>query len=100
MGSAAAEGSDFCIITSDNPRSEIPEAIIADIEKGMQGKRYQSIPDRMEAIQRAVNLSEKGDIVLVAGKGHETYQEIAGERIDFDDRRAAYKAINLKKSIA
>jgi len=100
MGAAAAEGSDFCIITSDNPRSEDPGAIIADIEKGMAGKRYQSIPDRMEAIQTAVNLSEKGDVILVAGKGHETYQEISGERIDFDDRRAAYKAINLKKSIA
>jgi len=99
MGAAAAEGSDFCIITSDNPRSENPDAIIADIEKGIVGKRYESIPDRMEAIQTAVNLSAEGDIVLVAGKGHESYQEIAGKRIDFDDRRAAYKAINLKKSI-
>jgi len=52
----------------------------------------------MEAIQTAVNLSQEGDIVLVAGKGHETYQEIAGNRIDFDDRRAAYKALNLKKT--
>ncbi len=98
MGQAAAEGSDFCIITSDNPRSEDPGAIIRDVEKGMVGKRYQSIPDRMEAIQTAVNLSGEGDIILVAGKGHEPYQEIAGERIDFDDRRAAYKAINLKKT--
>ncbi|MBT8038273.1 MAG: UDP-N-acetylmuramoyl-L-alanyl-D-glutamate--2,6-diaminopimelate ligase [Verrucomicrobiae bacterium] len=97
MGQAAAEGSEFCIITSDNPRSEDPHSIIQDIEKGMVGKRYQSIPDRMEAIQTAVNLSGEGDIILVAGKGHETYQEVAGQRIDFDDRRAAYKAINLKK---
>jgi len=52
----------------------------------------------MEAIQTAVNLSQEGDIVLVAGKGHESYQEIAGKRIDFDDRRAAYKALNLKKT--
>mgnify|MGYP001245899602 FL=1 len=53
----------------------------------------------MDAIQTAVNLSEEGDIVLVAGKGHETYQEVEGERTDFDDRRAAYKAMNLKKTI-
>ncbi|MCP5535336.1 MAG: UDP-N-acetylmuramoyl-L-alanyl-D-glutamate--2,6-diaminopimelate ligase [Akkermansiaceae bacterium] len=99
MGTAASEGSDFCIITSDNPRSEDPAAIIADIEKGMVGKRYQSIPDRMAAIQTAVNLSEEGDIVLIAGKGHEPYQEIAGNRIEFDDRRAAYKAINFKKPL-
>jgi len=96
MGAAAAEGSDLCIITSDNPRSEDPLAIIRDVEKGMEGKAYQSIPDRMLAIQIAVNTSEQGDVVLIAGKGHETYQEIAGKRIDFDDRRAAYKALNLK----
>jgi len=96
MGQAATEGSDLCIVTSDNPRSEDPKAIIKDIEKGMEGKRFHSIPDRMLAIQVAVNTSENGDIVLIAGKGHETYQEIAGEQIDFDDRRAAYKALNLK----
>lgn len=97
MGKAAAAGSDLCIITSDNPRSEDPSQIIRDIEKGMIGKRYESIPDRMEAIQTAVNISQEGDVILVAGKGHETYQEIAGNKIDFDDRRAAYKALNLKK---
>ena len=97
MGKAAAAVSDFCIVTSDNPRTENPEQIIADIEKGMVGKRYHSISDRMEAIQTAVNLSEEGDVILVAGKGHETYQEISGNRIDFDDRRAGYKALNLKK---
>ena len=98
MGKAAAAVSDFCIVTSDNPRTENPEQIIADIEKGMVGKRYHCISDRMEAIQTAVNLSEEGDVILVAGKGHETYQEISGNRIDFDDRRAGYKALNLKKS--
>ncbi len=96
MGAAAAEGSDYCIITSDNPRSEDPEAIIREIEPGLAGKKFQSIPDRMEAIQTAVNISSEGDVILVAGKGHETYQEIKGERHDFDDRRAAYKAINSK----
>ena len=98
MGKAAAEGSDYCIVTSDNPRSEDPETIIADVEKGMVGKRYESIPDRMKAIQTAVNLSGEGDIILIAGKGHEPYQEIAGNRIEFDDRRAAYKALNFKST--
>ncbi|BDS08420.1 UDP-N-acetylmuramoyl-L-alanyl-D-glutamate--2,6-diaminopimelate ligase [Oceaniferula spumae] len=97
MGQAASAGSDLCIVTSDNPRDEDPEVIIRDVEKGMVGKRYESIPDRMTAIQTAVNISAEGDVILVAGKGHETYQEIAGNRIDFDDRRAAYKALNLKK---
>ena len=96
MGAVAAEGSDYCIITSDNPRSENPETILREIETGMEGKKFQSIPDRMEAIQTAVNISGEGDIILVAGKGHETYQEVNGERLDFDDRRAAYKAINSK----
>ncbi|MFK7912069.1 MAG: UDP-N-acetylmuramoyl-L-alanyl-D-glutamate--2,6-diaminopimelate ligase [Akkermansiaceae bacterium] len=96
MGAAAAEGSDYCIITSDNPRSEDPEAIIREIEPGLAGKKFQSITDRAEAIQTAVNISGEGDIILVAGKGHESYQEIKGERHEFDDRRAAYKAINSK----
>ncbi|MGB0774656.1 MAG: UDP-N-acetylmuramoyl-L-alanyl-D-glutamate--2,6-diaminopimelate ligase [Akkermansiaceae bacterium] len=96
MGKAAAEGSDVCIVTSDNPRSEDPEAIISDIEKGMEGKRYEAIPDRMKAIQTAVNISDQGDVILIAGKGHETYQEVNGTRHEFDDRRAAYNAINHK----
>jgi len=97
MGKAALEASDFCIVTSDNPRSEDPEAIIRDVEKGMSGKNYEVIPDRMKAIQTAVNLSREGDVILIAGKGHENYQEVAGKRIDFDDRRAAYKALNFKE---
>jgi len=97
MGKAAASVSDLCIVTSDNPRSESPSEIIKDIEKGMVGKRYEAIPDRMQAIQTAVNISEDGDVILIAGKGHETYQEISGSKIDFDDRRAGYKALNLKK---
>ncbi len=96
MGAAAAEGSDYCIITSDNPRSEDPEKIIREIETGLAGKNFQSICDRMDAIQTAVNISSEGDIILIVGKGHETYQEIMGERHDFDDRRAAYRAINSK----
>lgn len=98
MGKAAAEGSDVCIVTSDNPRSESAAKIIAHIEKGMKGARYEVIADRDKAIQTAVNVSNDGDIILVAGKGHETYQEIAGTRMPFDDRRSGYKALNLKKS--
>ncbi len=97
MGKAAAEGSDVCIVTSDNPRSESAAKIIAHIEKGMVGARYEVIGDRDKAIQTAVNVSNEGDIILVAGKGHETYQEIAGTRMPFDDRRSGYKALNLKK---
>lgn len=97
MGKAASEGSDVCIVTSDNPRSESAAQIIAHIEKGMKGARYEVIADRERAIQSAVNVSGEGDIILVAGKGHETYQEIADTRMPFDDRRAGYKALNLKK---
>lgn len=96
MGAAAVEGSDLCVVTSDNPRSEDPRQIIHDIEQGMQGKRYQVIPDRNLAIQVAVNVSGEGDIILIAGKGHETYQDIGGKKIDFDDRRVAYRALNTK----
>ncbi|NWK56294.1 UDP-N-acetylmuramoyl-L-alanyl-D-glutamate--2,6-diaminopimelate ligase [Verrucomicrobiaceae bacterium N1E253] len=96
MGKAAAEASDLCVVTSDNPRSEDPREIIRHIEVGMEGKRYQVIPDRSLAIRVAVNVSEEGDIILIAGKGHETYQEIDGKRIDFDDRRAAYQALKTK----
>ncbi|MGJ8676476.1 MAG: UDP-N-acetylmuramoyl-L-alanyl-D-glutamate--2,6-diaminopimelate ligase [Akkermansiaceae bacterium] len=99
MGKAASEGSDVCIVTSDNPRSEDPNKIIADITKGMKSGNYDVIVDRDEAIQTAVNISQEGDIILVAGKGHETYQEIAGKLVSFDDRRSGYKALNLKKVI-
>lgn len=97
MGKAAEAGSDVCIVTSDNPRSEDPAKIIAHIEKGMKAGLYEVVADRDSAIQMAVNVSGEGDIILVAGKGHETYQEVAGNRIAFDDRRSGYKALNLKK---
>ncbi len=96
MGKVASEGSDLCIITSDNPRSENPITIIQDIQKGVTGSHFETIPDRALAIKTAVDLSEEGDVILVAGKGHETYQEINGEKVNFDDRRVAYKALNNK----
>ena len=93
MAAAAARHSDACVITSDNPRSEDPLAIIREIEGGMGSKQYRSIPDRAEAISLAVQGSLSGDIVLIAGKGHETTQQFAEETIDFDDRKHASKAL-------
>lgn len=93
MGRAAAEFSDACILTSDNPRSETPEAILQDIEPGMGGARYRTVVDRAEAIRIAIHAASKGDIVLIAGKGHETYQQFADRTIDFDDRREARRAL-------
>jgi UDP-N-acetylmuramoyl-L-alanyl-D-glutamate--2,6-diaminopimelate ligase len=88
MAAAAESGSDVCIITSDNPRSEPPEAIIADAVKGFtRPKNHAAIVDRKEAIKLALENAGSGDIVLIAGKGHETYQEIQGVKHDFDDRR-------------
>ncbi|MDR4946287.1 UDP-N-acetylmuramoyl-L-alanyl-D-glutamate--2,6-diaminopimelate ligase [Neobacillus cucumis] len=81
------------ILTSDNPRSEDPIAILKDMEDGVQGKKYQVIPDRRKAIYTAVNEASPGDIILIAGKGHETYQIIGKEVYDFDDRLVAREAI-------
>jgi UDP-N-acetylmuramoyl-L-alanyl-D-glutamate--2,6-diaminopimelate ligase len=93
MAQAAARHSDACILTSDNPRSEDPEAILKQIESGMGAARYKVVSDRAEAIRIAVHAAGKGDIVLIAGKGHETYQQFADRTIDFDDRREAKKAL-------
>ncbi|HXW68788.1 MAG TPA: UDP-N-acetylmuramoyl-L-alanyl-D-glutamate--2,6-diaminopimelate ligase [Dissulfurispiraceae bacterium] len=93
MGEIASRLSDFVIITSDNPRSENPKTIIKDIEKGIKGDSYIVIPDRNVAISMAVELASSGEIVLVAGKGHEEYQEIQGIRRSFSDRTALENAI-------
>lgn len=88
MGAIAEKFSDFTIVTSDNPRSENPEIICKDICKGfIQQKNYEIVVDRMEAIQRAIDLSHEGDIILIAGKGHEAYQIFAHHTIEFDDRK-------------
>jgi len=90
MGAIAESLADFVIITSDNPRGEDPKAIIRDIDMGIKDKSKREIlPDRREAIARALELAKNGDTVLLAGKGHETYQEIGGERIEFNDRGVA-----------
>ncbi|MEH7118693.1 UDP-N-acetylmuramoyl-L-alanyl-D-glutamate--2,6-diaminopimelate ligase [Neobacillus vireti] len=81
------------ILTSDNPRSEDPIAILKDMEQGVQGENYQVIPDRRTAIYTAVSQAAPGDVILIAGKGHETYQIIGKEVHDFDDRLVAREAI-------
>ncbi|NCP90922.1 MAG: UDP-N-acetylmuramoyl-L-alanyl-D-glutamate--2,6-diaminopimelate ligase [Flavobacteriales bacterium] len=88
MGHIASTLSTKTIFTSDNPRSEEPEAIITDIENGVEPqnvKKVVSIVDRKQAIKTACQMAQPNDIILIAGKGHETYQEIKGERFDFDD---------------
>ena len=96
MAKAAEAGSDFSILTTDNPRTEAPEQIIEDAASGFSGSAFESILDRRDAIRRAFNLAGERDIVLIAGKGHETYQEIDGVRHNFDDRQEARNAIAAK----
>ncbi|MBL87321.1 MAG: UDP-N-acetylmuramoyl-L-alanyl-D-glutamate--2,6-diaminopimelate ligase [Winogradskyella sp.] len=88
MAHIASALSTKVIFTSDNPRSEVPEVIIEDMEKGVEPQNFKktlSITDRKQAIKTACQMAEAKDIILIAGKGHETYQEIKGERFDFDD---------------
>jgi UDP-N-acetylmuramoyl-L-alanyl-D-glutamate--2,6-diaminopimelate ligase len=101
MGRLAAELSDVAIVTSDNPRSEDPEQIIAEILSGVRAvagweTRVRTEVDRARAIDLAVRLAEPGDLVLIAGKGHETYQLFADRRIDFDDREQARQALQRR----
>ncbi len=92
MGRAASEGSDVTIVTSDNPRSEDPDAIIRDVLEGVTGEMGIE-PDRAVAIARAVEAAGPGDVVLIAGKGHEQGQESGGSTVPFDDREVARDAL-------
>ena len=85
MGRIATDNSDLVIFTSDNPRTEDPIKILDDIIKDNNSDNYIVIPDRKEAILKAINLMEKDDILLILGKGHENYQIIGKEKIHFDD---------------
>ncbi len=85
MGRVAAEGADFIIVTSDNPRHEVPNAIIAEIIPGLGDAEFEVLEDRRAAIQRALELAGQEDLVLLAGKGHETYQIVGDERRPFDE---------------
>jgi UDP-N-acetylmuramyl-tripeptide synthetase len=95
MGLAAGENSDLAIITSDNPRTENPIDIIHEIEVGVKktGCEYAVVPDRREAIFHAVSAAKTGDVVIIAGKGHETYQVVGNEKFHFDDRDVAREAL-------
>jgi UDP-N-acetylmuramoyl-L-alanyl-D-glutamate--2,6-diaminopimelate ligase len=98
MADIATKKSDKVILTSDNPRTEDPNQIIKDMEAGVekvQLKKTLSITDRREAIKAAASMAESGDIILVAGKGHETYQEVNGERTDFNDMLILTEMLNL-----
>ncbi|MGX1023179.1 UDP-N-acetylmuramoyl-L-alanyl-D-glutamate--2,6-diaminopimelate ligase [Psychroflexus sp. MBR-150] len=100
MGQIAAKYSDQVIFTSDNPRDEDPDEIINDIEKGVEPQHQQkilSITNRKEAIKTACKIAKPNDIILIAGKGHETYQEIKGKRKDFDDMEIVKYYLNRFK---
>ena len=95
MGAVAAAHSDFVIVTSDNPRTEDPDAIIADIVPAVEqsGTPFTVIPDRVAAIEWALHHAQAGDTVLLAGKGHETYQILKDKTITLDERDVVYNAL-------
>lgn len=96
MGKYATELSDYVIITSDNPRFENPDSIIDEIVAGIENKtNFERITDRELAIKRGIELSKSGDLILICGKGHETYQEVKGIRSHFDDKEIVSKYMNL-----
>ena len=99
MAEVAEKYSDLVIVTSDNPRTENPNAILEDIVKGFKMKNYILEIDRKEAIKKAVLKAEKDDIILIAGKGHETYQILGTTKIHFDDREIAIEAIKELKEV-
>jgi UDP-N-acetylmuramoyl-L-alanyl-D-glutamate--2,6-diaminopimelate ligase len=100
MGRAVGERAQWAILTNDNPRGESPEEIAAAVEVGLQatGVRYDVCLDRELAIERAISLAEPGDVVLLAGKGHETYQLIGSRTLPFDDREVARAALARRRS--
>lgn len=101
MGAIAADLADFSVLTSDNPRSEAPLDIIAELESGLAAQSntaYVIEADRGKAIERAIARSGPGDLILIAGKGHENYQEINGTRHHFDDRAFARKALRTARA--
>ena len=101
MGKIAAQYGDVIIVTSDNPRTENPEKILKDVEVGVknnlrEGTSYQVIADRRQAIQTAIAMAQNGDVVIIAGKGHENYQILNEGTIHFDDREEARIALKEK----
>lgn len=100
MARIAESFADLAIFTSDNPRSEDPEHILRDMVAGVQTNRYEVIVNRTEAIDYAISKATKDDVIVIAGKGHETYQEVNGVFHDFDDREVAKEAIMKRLSQA
>jgi UDP-N-acetylmuramoyl-L-alanyl-D-glutamate--2,6-diaminopimelate ligase len=111
MGTAAAEGADLTVVTSDNPRTENPDDIISQVTPGLEKgglrrisagkaksgeKGYLVEADRKAAIETAISLAKEDDVVLIAGKGHETYQLIGTEKRSFDDRQVAARALAIR----
>jgi UDP-N-acetylmuramoyl-L-alanyl-D-glutamate--2,6-diaminopimelate ligase len=93
MGSVVDQNADYAIITSDNPRKEDPDAIIAEVEKGFRANHHEKIVDRSAAIARAIAIAQPRDVVLIAGKGHENYQEFSDHTVPFDDIQVARRAL-------
>ena len=99
MGAIAGELADFTILTSDNPRTESPLAIISEIEQGIKTtgpKKYLILPDRREAIEKAFSFAKKDDMILVAGKGHEDYQILGNTVISFSDKDVIHEILKLR----
>ena len=103
MGRIAARNADIALVTSDNPRTEDPASIVKEVAAGVEEVKkekpslsYEVIVDRRSAIRRAIELAKPGDIVLIAGKGHENYQILKDKTIHFDDREEARKALKEK----
>jgi len=100
MAAAVSELSDLIVVTSDNPRTEDPGAIIREIVVGIpDGKEYEAIVDRGEAIERAVQIAEPGDVVVIAGKGHEDYQILGRTKHPMDDRDLARRALHSRGAL-
>jgi UDP-N-acetylmuramoyl-L-alanyl-D-glutamate--2,6-diaminopimelate ligase len=95
MGAAVGELADIAVATSDNPRGEDPRAILNEVERGLAGggAEFRVVVDRAEAVRAALARAEAGDVVLIAGKGHETTQTVAGEVREFDDRAVASEVL-------
>lgn len=101
MGKIATDLSDKVIFTSDNPRSENPELIIDEMRSGVSPVHFKktiAMVDRKEALRLACNMAVAGDIILVAGKGHEKYQEIAGVKFPFDDKQVLVESFKIMES--
>ncbi|TRZ96397.1 UDP-N-acetylmuramoyl-L-alanyl-D-glutamate--2,6-diaminopimelate ligase [bacterium] len=98
MGKVVSELADYAIITNDNPRSESPQQIIADIQKGINKGNYCVVFDRLEAIKKSLSLANPEDVILIAGKGHENYQVLKDGTVYFDDREAVRKCLKSKSS--